>query len=124
MSLADPSSLSEATATSVSLIFPAVIALWVIKRFFGFISLAALSTFSKNGEWQAFVQPIAAMIKTQAETLFGSISKITITLDSVLLFAILISLVGIWRDVSRSNTILLSSSSDEGKQGGKSKKNN
>jgi hypothetical protein len=36
----------------------------------------------------------------------------------------LISLVGIWRDVSRSNTILLSSSSDEGKQGGKSKKNN
>jgi len=116
-SLADPSSLSEATATSVSLIFPAVIALWVVKRFFGFISLAALSTFGKNGEWQAFVQPLAAMVKTQAETLFGSISKVTVSLDTVIMFAILISLVGIWRDVSRTNALL----KDDSNQG-KSKK--
>jgi hypothetical protein len=115
MSLADPSSLSEATATSVSLILPALVALWVVKRFFGFISLAALSTFGKNGEWQAFVQPLAAMVKTQAETLFGSLSKITVSLDTVILFAILISLVGIWRDASRCNAILLKDEASHGK---------
>jgi hypothetical protein len=60
----------------------------------------ALKSFAASGAWQAQVQGLAAYVKRFADEIFstsGSSPAIKITLEHILLFAILLVLIGIWR---------------------------
>ena len=103
--LGDEASASDLFVFAFGYIVLATFGLWAVHHGFRALTIASASAFAKQGEWQAAVQPVLAVAKTQLEVVFGALAKVHVSIDTVLLFAILVALLGIWRSVALANEL-------------------
>ena len=108
---------------ALGLVFVGAVGLWGLARALALLTSVSITSFAKQGAWQATVQQYAVFVKRLADEFFGSgaaigrgvcvqhtrsrfspqpIGPLKVTLEHILLFAILIALVGIWRASSPS----------------------
>ena len=76
--------------------------------------LLALSVAARTSEFTKVAQPVAQVLKARLEDLFGTpLGKVGVSLDACVLFAVLVALVGIWREAARANELAVEGRGDD-----------
>lgn len=101
----DEAGVSDLVPGALAYVALGAAASWLLQQALKRVGDVASPAFGKSGEWQGAVQPVAAMAKTGLETVFGSLARLSLGLDTVLAVATLMVLLGIWRSLLRANEI-------------------